>query len=237
MATSRIMKKVGDYLIDTDIDHALGQTPNCVVFEGIHETSGDEVAGKMIKWVKGVPTDMIDAEAQLMKDLPPHENVLKLLQYTKKEVKENLQLWLIVEKCQLGDLGKFAQTNRLDLKQKVDLFLQCAKGLNHIHEHNLVHRDIKMENILVHGSSENPVIKIADFGISRAIEREMTNMTTMGTSSYKAPELHKTGKPLAGRPVDTFSLAVTFYTILDPPEGETITPAKGEFLIDHPELS
>jgi serine/threonine protein kinase len=114
------------------------------------------------------------------------------------------------------------------MKQMLDLFLQSSKGLNHLHKHKLVHRDIKLQNILVQGPSDCPVVKIADFGISRIIERELTNMTALGTNAYMAPELFSKDKPSAGQGVDTFSLAITFWTILDPKDGSTGTPRKGE---------
>lgn len=163
-----------------------------------------------------------------MQDIPPHNNVLKICEYIKKDVGKSLQLWLILELCKLGDLKTFVQNTQLDVKQKLDLFLQSSNGLNHLHKNKLVHQDIKLENILVHGPSDGPVIKIANFGMSRIIEREMTNMTALGTNAYMAPELYNKDKPSAGKGVDTFSLALTFWTILDPKDGSAETPRKGE---------
>ena len=168
-----------------------------------------------------------------MKALPHHENVLKLLDYIKKDAGDNTQLWLILEYCSQGHLGQFAQRNHLSLAQKVDLMLQCAKGLQHIHQNKMVHRDIKLQNILVDGSADNPQVKVADFGISRIVEHvqehSKTAMTPIGTPKYKAPELFaNVQKASANKSVDTFSLGVSFLTLLDLQEGSDIPPLTGE---------
>ena len=233
MATASTIKHIGDYIIDTDIDKALGQTYNCVVFRGEHATTEEHVAAKMFTWLKGFSTEMVDTEAELMKTLPDHENVLKILDYIKKDVGDDMQLWLILEYCSQGHLGQFAQHNQLSLAQKVDLMLQCTKGLQHIHQNKLVHRDIKLQNILVDGSPENPQVKVADFGISRIVEHfqehSMTAMTPIGTPKYKAPELFANiQKASANKSVDTFSLGISFLILLDLQEGSDIPPLTGE---------
>jgi serine/threonine protein kinase len=224
-------KKVGPYLVDTDIDRALGSTYGAQVFAGKHATSGEKVAAKLVTWGKLAPHDMIDTEVDLMRQLPPHENTVKFYDYIKKDMGETFQLWIMLEKCDLGDLEKFSTTQKLDVKKTLDLFLQAAKGLQHIHANKLVHRDIKLKNILVHGTKDNPVVKIADFGVSRVIQGKSTNMTMIGTESTMAPELFKDGKEgktKAGQEVDTFSLAVSILSILDPQDAST--EYKGECL-------
>ena len=227
------IKQIGDFSIDTDIDKALGQTNNCVVFRGEHATTEENVVAKMFTWAKGVSTEMVDSEANLMKMLPDHENVLKILDYITKDAGDNMQLWLILEYCSQGHLGQFAQRNHLSLAQKVDLMLQCTKGLQHIHQNKMVHRDIKLQNILVDGSPDNPKVKVADFGISRIVEHvqehSKTAMTPIGTPKYKAPELFSNGqKASANKSVDTFSLGVSFLVLLNLQESSDIPPLTGE---------
>ena len=233
MATASTIKQIGDFRINTDIDKALGQTNNCVVFRGKHPATQEYVAAKMFTWLKGLSTEMVDSEAELMKTLPDHENVLKLLDYIKKDTGDNMQLWLILEYCSQGHLGQFAQHHSLSLAQKVDLMMQCAQGLQHIHRHKLVHRDIKLQNILVDGSPDNPQVKVADFGISRIVEhiqeQSKTAMTPIGTPKYKAPELFANAqKASANKSVDTFSLGVSFLRLLDLQEGSDVPPLTGE---------
>ena len=233
MASASTIKQIGDFRIDTDINKALGQTYNCVVFRGEHPTTEQNVAAKMFTWLKGFSTEMVDTEAEVMKRLPDHENVLKILDYIKKDTGENMQFWFILEYCSQGHLGQFVQRHSLSLAQKVDLMLQCSKGLQHIHQHKMVHRDIKLQNILVDGSPENPQVKLADFGILRIAEHvhehSKTAMTPIGTPKYKAPELFaNVQKASANKSVDTFSLGVSFLTLLDLQEGSDIPPLTGE---------
>ncbi len=77
-----------------------------------------------------------------------------------------------------------------------EVFLQLAKGLEHIHEIGLIHRDLKPQNVLIHVDStgETCTIKWADFGLSKPVnERGSCSMsgTHRGTNDWYAPEIMK----------------------------------------------
>ena len=90
------------------------------------------------------------------------------------------------------------------------IFLQLLDGLEAIHDSNIVHRDIKLDNIMISG--EDYTLKYVDFGF--ATEKSNGFLTTfLGTPNYAAPELHLKQKYL-GVYEDIFSLGVTIFIIV-----------------------
>lgn len=86
-------------------------------------------------------------------------------------------------------------------------------GLEYVHQNNIIHRDIKLENIFLKKISNNSYIcKIGDFGLARPIGNEENAGTNCGTEIYMAPEI-LSGKPY-GKQADVWSLGVLFYYLL-----------------------
>ena len=206
-----------------------------MVFPGRHSTKDQEVVGKRFLFEKDLPKDEVDKEADIMLKLPKHGNVVKGLDYVKKPTPgKYIHIWLILEFCSLGSLGDYTKEFALTVAQKVDLMLQSTMGVQHLHQHGLIHRDIKPDNILLTGSSDKPQVKIADFGESKFIEHinehSVREMTFRGTKSYMAPELFrktKDNRPSYNKSADRFSLGVTFLTLLDAEKGTDPLPPKG----------
>ena len=98
----------------------------------------------------------------------------------------------------------------VDLKKALDIVVQTAKALEFAHENQIVHRDIKPDNIML---SKDGVVKIADLGIAKTFEETgpaaKENRRVMGTPHYMAPE-QALGKEIDHR-VDVYSLGATFY--------------------------
>ena len=177
MAASSHIKNIGDFLVDADVDNMLGEGTYGKVFNGNHVRTRKPIAAKMFMWEKKYVSEETDREARTMMDVPDHENVVKILDYIKKEIvkkKVFLQIWLILEFCPLGSLGEFAEKTVLSTIEKIDIISQSAYGVHHLHHlkpNSITHRDIKLSNILVSGSEERPVVKIADFGEAKFIDR------------------------------------------------------------------
>ena len=116
------MKNIGDFLVDADVDNMLGEGTYGKVFAGNHVRTGKSIAAKMFMWEKKYVSEETDREARTMMDVPDHENVVKILDYIKKEVvkkKVFLQIWLILEFCPLGNLGEFAEKTLLSTIEKI----------------------------------------------------------------------------------------------------------------------
>ena len=242
MAASSHMKDIGDFLVDSDVDNILGEGTYGRVFAGNHARTGKPVAAKMFMWEKKYVNEETDREARTMMDVPDHENVIKILDYVKKEItkkKNMIQIWIIMEFCPLGNLKEFAEKTSLSTIETVDITLQSAFGIHHLHHlkpKGLTHRDIKLANILVSGSQQRPVIKIGDFGEAKFIDRMQDKSLLLnsvrGTFPFMAPELFSLSvdkkQPSYDKSVDVYSLGVSSLAVLDGQEGSPIVAITGE---------
>ncbi|RMG07656.1 MAG: serine/threonine protein kinase, partial [Planctomycetota bacterium] len=107
---------------------------------------------------------------------------------------------------------KIRRDGRHSVKDAVNIVLQVARGLKAAHEAEVIHRDIKAENILVTNSG---TVKVTDFGLAKDLNSELkltADGAMIGTPLYMAPEIGRV-KEIDGR-VDIYSLGVTFYYLL-----------------------
>ena len=101
---------------------------------------------------------------------------------------------------------------RLDVRTALEIALEIARGLSFAHEHGLVHRDVKPQNVLLNGDGG---AKVTDFGIARSldVEHSVTQTgTVLGTSNYIAPE-QASGQPVDAH-TDVYSLGIVLYEML-----------------------
>jgi len=87
-------------------------------------------------------------------------------------------------------------------------------GLTYVHSQHVIHRDIKPRNILMFGSSDDMIPKIADFGVSKLIETAVVTRTKVGEELYMAPEVRLYGRH-SGYPADIYSLALTLFELFN----------------------
>jgi serine/threonine protein kinase len=102
---------------------------------------------------------------------------------------------------------------RLSVAEAVDLVSQSCRGLDYAHRNGVVHRDVKPGNLL---RSDDGVVKLADFGIAKAMSAEESSITqvgsVLGTASYLAPEQARGEE--AGPAADLYALGVVTYQLL-----------------------
>ncbi|ELP92846.1 protein serine/threonine kinase, putative [Entamoeba invadens IP1] len=114
----------------------------------------------------------------------------------------------------LQDLMKHKTSSEIDMKMRVKMMLDSAKGMLYLHQNGILHRDIKPDNFLVCSISEKDKVnaKLTDFGSARNVNMLMTNMTFtagIGTPKYMAPEILKCEK--YKETSDMYSFAITMY--------------------------
>ena len=115
----------------------------------------------------------------------------------------------------------FCDRANLTVAERVQLFIDVCRAVQHAHQKGIVHRDLKPSNILVTLQDGRPAAKIIDFGIAKAIEKPLTDRTFatglgqfVGTPAYMSPEqLGLTGQDVDTR-ADIYSLGVLLYELL-----------------------
>jgi len=123
---------------------------------------------------------------------------------------------LIMEDVGGISLDEYKQKNALNLGQFLDIAVQLADILHQLHQKNIIHKDIKPANILIHQSTQH--IKLLDFSISTLLPKETQTLKTPnvleGTLAYLSPE--QTGRMNRGIDYrsDFYSLGITLYELL-----------------------
>ncbi len=119
-------------------------------------------------------------------------------------------------------ITEYCDENNLDTQQRLELFIDVCKAVQHAHQKGIIHRDIKPTNVLVTlRDDESPVPKIIDFGIAKATQRPLTEKTLftefkqfVGTPQYMSPEQTRMNELDIDTRSDIYSLGVLLYELL-----------------------
>lgn len=96
-------------------------------------------------------------------------------------------IWIVTELCTGGELFDYlVEKGRLDEDETRVLIGQLSLAVAYLHDRNIVHRDLKLENVLL---DERCRVKLGDFGFTREFERGSLMETFCGTTGYAAPEM------------------------------------------------
>ena len=151
-------------------------------------------------------------EINILKKLS-HPNILKIIEFYQSEH----SYYIITDHCSNGELYDQIKY-KYNENQLAVLFYQMLSGIAYLHAHNIVHRDLKLENILI---SEIEVdkktndrffwIKIIDFGTAKIFEKNKKEKSVVGSSYYIAPEVLKKSY---NEKCDTWSIGVILYMLI-----------------------
>lgn len=172
----------------------LGSGATSKVYLGVDPDTNEQAAVKIF-----VPSKdslaLLESESEILQDLA-HPNILSYIEsdasaklYDPSTERSHRVQALAMEYASKGELFDYLQEAGYfpeDIARKI--FTQLIDAISHLHERNIVHRDIKLENILL---DEQFNVKLADFGYSSYFHPGRLYRTAAGTSSYFSPEMHE----------------------------------------------
>ncbi|KAM8708101.1 hypothetical protein ACLKA7_015123 [Drosophila subpalustris] len=179
----------------TDLEW-LGSGAQGAVFSG--KLKNEIVAVKKVKELK-------ETDIKHLRKLD-HENIIKF----KGVCTQSPVFCIIMEFCPYGPLQNILKEEQVMLPSRlVSWSKQIALGMQYLHSHKIIHRDLKSPNILI---STNEVVKISDFGTSREWNEISTKMSFAGTVAWMAPEVIR-NEPCSEK-VDIWSYGVVLWEML-----------------------
>jgi 5'-AMP-activated protein kinase, catalytic alpha subunit len=176
---------------------------------GMHKLTRKLVA------IKSINKEYLSEEKQRNKVMHEVNLLLKLRHESVVKLYETFQtsrhIMLVMELCAGGDLLNFVRKRKkLDENIARVLFKQIIEGIGYIHSKKILHRDIKLDNILLDGKGR---VKIADFGVSKTVQKGEVMKEQSGTPAYIAPEIIR-DKGYKGFKADLWSAGVVLFALL-----------------------
>lgn len=115
-----------------------------------------------------------------------HPNIISRLGHgSARDLRGTIFHYLVLEYLSGGDLARACRQKSLSLTQALDYLEQVCAGLAHAHKNEIIHRDIKPQNLLL--TEDRKTVKIADFGVAR-VNQSDSPITRVGTDIYAPPE-------------------------------------------------
>lgn len=210
-----IRKNEADINDEYELGENLGEGAYSNVISGKHKATGLTRAVKVIP-KKMTHAEMFATEVQSLMELD-HPHIVKILEYFENET----DYYIVQEFCNGPDLVQHVVRQAVRTQSYVPeedlsvIMRHVLKSIVACHEHNVIHRDIKLENFMI--TTEEMVVKMIDFGLAfhgttgGKCEAEITS-SDVGTYRYMAPEIFY--KSYYNTSVDLWSLGVGFYTLL-----------------------
>jgi 5'-AMP-activated protein kinase catalytic alpha subunit len=185
----------------------LGRGGFCVVRKGRHAATGEPVALKVIdkaRLADPKDADRVEREVRVMRALAGHVGVVQLLHRAETPA----HVWIVMEHCGGGSLLDHVRVRgRLPEGEAGAVARQLLAALQHCHARGVVHRDVKLENVLLDGEGG---LRLIDFGLAGYYAPGRPLRNHCGSPSYAAPEMVARAEYLAP-PVDVWSLAVVLF--------------------------
>jgi len=193
-----------------EVKGELGRGAFSVVKMGINKKTGEKVAIKII--------DRNDVGKDYEKNLKMEMDILRRVDHPNiialhEMIEAGNKLYFVMELVTGGELfdrivekGSYSEEDAKVLVRKI------VSAIDYLHKQNIAHRDLKPENLLVKSIDDDTEVKIADFGLSKIIDKDKMMQTACGTPGYVAPEvLNAEGYD---KEVDMWSVGVITYILL-----------------------
>jgi eukaryotic-like serine/threonine-protein kinase len=128
--------------------------------------------------------------------------------------------YFVMERVQGLSITQYALVNRLDLRRRLRLFVQVCHAVQHAHQKGIIHRDLKPSNVLVTEVGGEPLCKVIDFGVAKAIAPGPDSPpltvagSAVGTPAYMSPEQGLGSGLDVDTRTDIYSLGMILYELL-----------------------
>ena len=178
--------------------------------------SDEDIRGYM----RGIVEDTI-GEIQLMYKLRGKGNIVSYEDHAAVEHEDGMGWDILIKMEYLTSLSTYIRQQKGCLAKRdiIKLGVDICKALEACQRYNIIHRDIKADNIFI---SDDGEFKLGDFGIARVIERKDQTLSKKGTSAYMAPEVYK-GQTYTSA-VDIYSLGMVMYRLMNNNRGPFLPP-------------
>jgi eukaryotic-like serine/threonine-protein kinase len=201
-------EKIGPYKIES----LLNKGGMSLLYLGLHPDSREPLVIKVLSPSYVTHPEAVERflqEAHII-EMSNHPNIVKLFGQGEWE----RGLYIAMEFIHGISLKQFIMQQSLSMKRAIEIVLQVAYALLHLHSHGVIHRDLKPENILIDEEGE---IRVIDFGIAQlhdeTQEHKATESRFLGTPHYMSPE-QKENPSLVTFASDIYSLGVILYELI-----------------------
>jgi serine/threonine protein kinase/tetratricopeptide (TPR) repeat protein len=158
-----------------------------------------------------------EAERQALA-LMEHPNIARVLDAGKAP---SGRPYFVMELVKGQPITKYCDEKRLGVRERLELFGDVCRAVQHAHQKGIIHRDLKPSNVLVAPYDGKPVVKVIDFGVAKAAGQRLTDKTLftgfgalVGTPEYMSPEQAEVNNQDIDTRSDIYSLGVLLYELL-----------------------
>ncbi len=201
------------------IQRAIGSGGMGTVYAAEQDQPHRTVALKIINL--GMDTHEVVARCESEREalaMMNHSNIAKVFE---AGATEQGRPYFVMEHVPGVPITEHCDRHKLDIEQRIKLFIQVCNAVQHAHQKGIIHRDLKPSNILVADEGQQAVPKIIDFGVAKALNQRLSERTIfteqgqlIGTPEYMSPEQAE----MSGQDIDTradiYSLGVLLYELL-----------------------
>ncbi len=210
---------IGSRIDGFHLQKVIGSGGMGTVYEAVQERPHRTVALKIIKL--GMDTHEVVARFESEREalaMMNHSNIAKVFE---AGATEQGRPYFVMEHVPGVPITEHCDRHKLDIEQRLKLFIQVCNAVQHAHQKGIIHRDLKPSNILVANEGQQAVPKIIDFGVAKALNQRLSERTIfteqgqlIGTPEYMSPEQAE----MSGQDIDTradiYSLGVLLYELL-----------------------
>merc|ERR1712137_552218 len=204
------MVQLGRFKVDMGKASQLGEGGFGKVYRG-RDDSSEPYVDCAVKVLPARPEVM--HEVEMLRSVQGHESIIQLLEFMEGSGK---QAYLFLELADGGELFDLLITaGKLSERSTLPYAANLLAALAHCHKLGVVHRDVKLENVMLIGEDPD-AIKLVDFGLSVKVDLQSGKRfyDNVGSPSYKAPEVFSASKGYAAHPLDSWSSGVLIFSLM-----------------------